>query len=90
MTNLQLKRWLVPEAERLGLLVFSLHHHDEEDSAFVPAAEPAHSPIIDMIAQRRRLAKPKELGLNVHGALPHASMARLGRTATLIARDMGC
>ena len=40
------------------LLVFSLHHNDEEDSAFVPAAEPADSPIIDMIAERRRLAKP--------------------------------
>ncbi len=37
-------------ARRDRLLVFSFHHHDEEDSAFVPAAEPAHSPIIDTIA----------------------------------------
>jgi len=61
--------------------VFSLHHHDEEDSAFVPAAEPADPPIIDTIAQQHRLAKPKELCLNVHGySRPHTSMARLGRT----------
>src|SRR5882724_5526313 len=66
---------------RAGLIVFSLRHHDEEDSAFVPAAEPADSPIIDTIAQRHQLAKAKELGLNVHGHLrPDTSIARLGRT----------
>ena len=53
--------------ERVRLFLFSLHHNDEEDSAFVPAAEPANAPVIDTIAQRYRLAKPKELGLNVHG-----------------------
>jgi hypothetical protein len=63
-----------------GLYDFALHHHDEEDSAFVPAAEPADSPIIDKIAERAG-SKPKELGLNVHGYLrPDTSMARLGRT----------
>jgi len=51
----------IPEANRLGgghtrvarrdrLLVFSLQHNDEEDAAFVPAAKPGHSPIIDTIA----------------------------------------
>jgi hypothetical protein len=29
----------------------SLHHHDEEDAAFVPTADPAHPPIIDTIAK---------------------------------------
>jgi hypothetical protein len=62
------------------LLAFSLRHHDEEDVAFVPTAEPAHPPIIDEISKRHTLAKPKELGLNVHGSHPHTSMARLGRT----------
>jgi len=82
----------IPEANTLGgchtrvargdrLLVFSLHHHDEEDSAFVPAAQPAHPPIIDTIAERHRLGKPKELGPNVHGSSrPHTSIARMGRT----------
>jgi hypothetical protein len=57
------------------LLVFSLHHHDEEDSAFVPTAKPGHSPIIDTIAKSHRLAKPKELCLNVHGySRPHTSL----------------
>jgi hypothetical protein len=55
-------------------------HNDEEDPAPVPAAEPADLPIIDTIAQGHRLAKPKELGLNVHGnSRPNTSMARLGR-----------
>jgi len=56
-------------------------HNDEEDSAFVPAAEPAHLPIVHTIAERQRLPKPKELGLNVHGnSRPNTFMARLGRT----------
>jgi len=63
-------------ARRDGLLCFSLHHHDEEDAAFVPAADPRDSPIIDTIAQGNRPAKPKELGLNLHGSVrPHTSMA---------------
>jgi hypothetical protein len=63
-------------------------HDNEEDSAFVPAAEPADSPIIDTVAQRQRLAKPKELGLNVHGySRPHTSMARLGRTVNSAFRE---
>jgi hypothetical protein len=75
-------------ARRDRLLVFSLHHNDEEDSAFVPAAEPAHSPIIDTIAERHRLAKPKEFGLNVHGySRPDTSMARLGRTVNSAFRE---
>ena len=52
----------------------------EEDSAFVPAAEPADPPIIDTIAQRHPLAKPKEFGSNAHGSCPDTSIARLGRT----------
>ncbi|HLM98523.1 MAG TPA: hypothetical protein VK335_04540 [Bryobacteraceae bacterium] len=64
-----------------GSLTKLADHNDEEDSAFVPAAEPAHLPIIDTIAERHRLAKPKELGLNVHGnSRPNTSMARLERT----------
>ena len=56
-------------------------HDDEEDSPFVPAPEPADPPIIDTIAERHRLAKPKELGLNVHGnSRPNTSMAPLVRT----------
>lgn len=69
------------------MLVFSLHHNHKEDPIFVPAAEPAHPPIIDMIAKRHRLAKPKELGLNVHGLRPHTSMAQLGRTVNVPFRE---
>src|SRR5260370_41430879 len=71
-------------ARRGRLLVFSLHHHDEEDSAFVPATEPADSPIIDTIAQRDRLAKPKEICLNVHGYSSthiHCSVGENSQTA---------
>ena len=73
---LALNAILFPEAKRPfvrhtrdRLLVFSLHHHDEKDSAFVPAADPGDPPIIDTIAERHRPAKPKELGLNVHGSV---------------------
>jgi hypothetical protein len=45
------------------LFVLSLHHHGEEGSALIPAAEPANAPIIGGIAQRHRLAKPKEFCL---------------------------
>ena len=59
-------------------------HNDEEDSAFIPAAEPADPPIIDTIAERHRLAKPKELGLNVHdNSRPNTSIALLRRTVNL-------
>jgi len=51
-------------------------HDHEEDSAPIAAAEPADPPIIDTIAERHRLAKPKELGLNVHAnSRPNTSMA---------------
>jgi hypothetical protein len=54
---------------------------DEEDSVFIPSAEPHDPPIIDTIAERHRLAMPKELGLNVHGnSRPATFMAPLGRT----------
>jgi len=61
-------------------------HNDEEDSAFVPSAEPADPPIINVITQRHPLAKPKELRLNVHGnSRPNTSMARLVRTGRIYA-----
>src|SRR5579872_686516 len=41
------------------------------------------APIIDMIAQRHGLAKPKELCLTVHGCFcPNTSMARLEEQST--------
>jgi len=59
-------------------------HNDEGDSAFVPAAEPAHLPIIDTIAERYRVPKPKELGLNVHGdSRPNTSMAPVAEDSQL-------
>jgi hypothetical protein len=61
----------------LGLLEFSLHHNDEEDAPFVPSTEPAHPPIINMIAQQHRLANPKELCLNLH-VQTHAWLRRAG------------
>jgi hypothetical protein len=70
------------------LLGFSLHHHDEKDSAFVPAAAPAHPPIIDMIAKRHRLAKPKELGLNVHGSVhTHPWLGWSGQSTGFVERE---
>ena len=48
-------------------------------SQLVPPADPADWAIIDEIAQRHRLAKPKEPGLKVHGELrPDTSMHLVG------------
>ena len=44
---------------------YALHHHHEEDLAFVPSAEPAHPPAIDTITQDRRLAETEESGLDL-------------------------
>ena len=49
-------------SERRGLF----RHHYEQDSAFVPTADPANAPAIDSIAQRDGLEEPQELGLNFH------------------------
>jgi hypothetical protein len=63
-------------------------HDDEEYSAFIPSADPANPPIVDTIAQRHRLAKPKKLGLNVHGhSRPETSIALLVRTVNHLHRD---
>ncbi len=57
-----------------GLL--SLDHHDEEDSALIPATEPADPPAIDTIPNRSRRAKPKKPCLNWHiSACPDTCMA---------------
>src|ERR1035441_6966173 len=44
---------------------YALHHHHEEDLAFIPSAEPAHPPAIDTITQDRRLAETQESGLDL-------------------------
>jgi hypothetical protein len=47
--ELELKAMSTSGTHVFRLLGFSLHHHDKEYVAFVPAAEPADSPIINMI-----------------------------------------
>jgi hypothetical protein len=42
----------------------ALHHHDEQDLAFVPSADPAHPPTIDAIPQYGRLGEAEESGLD--------------------------
>ena len=54
-----------------------LDHHDEENSAFVPTANPAHTPAIDPIPDGGWLEEAQELGLNIHS---DPSMALLGGT----------
>jgi len=63
-------------------------HNDKEDPAFIPAAEPTHLPVFNTIAERNSLAKPKKLGLNVHGnSRPNTSMALLGRTVDRVSTN---
>ena len=54
-----------------------LDHHDEENPAFVPTADPANAPAIDSIAEGGRLEEPQELGLDFHAS---PSMAPLAQT----------
>jgi hypothetical protein len=35
---------------------YALHHDNEQDLAFIPSAQPTHSPAINAIAQYSRLA----------------------------------
>src|ERR1019366_5857140 len=62
------RRWLAPSCRRgtaTGFTV-SLHHHHKEDAAPVPAAQPAHAPALDAVAERDGCAQPQELGLHRH------------------------
>jgi hypothetical protein len=43
----------------------AFHHHDEQDLAFIPSADPAHPPAFDAIAQFCRLAQTEESGLDL-------------------------
>jgi hypothetical protein len=43
----------------------TLHHHDEQQLAFIPSADPAHPPAIDAISQTCGLAQMEEAGLDL-------------------------
>jgi hypothetical protein len=59
-----------------------LDHHNEDHSAFVPTAHPAHAPAIDSIAEGGRLEQAWELGLNFHSDPSMALSARTVKAAT--------
>ena len=74
-------------------MVLVIGAHEEHDSVVYRRQEDCSfdflfalllpAPIIDMIAQRHGLAKPKELCLTVHGSFrPNTSMARLEEQST--------
>ena len=44
-----------------------LDHHYEEHSAFIPTADPAHTPTINAITEGRGFEQAQELGFNFHG-----------------------
>jgi hypothetical protein len=62
-----------------------LDHHNEDHSAFVPTANPAHPPFIDAVADSNGLEQSQKLGLNFHR---NPSITLLGWTvkATTIGR----
>ena len=43
----------------------AFHHHDEQDLAFIPSADPAHPPAFDAIAQFCWLVQTEESGLDL-------------------------
>jgi hypothetical protein len=48
---------------------YALNHHYEQDAAFVPPSEPAHSPAINVIAHLNGPEKAQVLCFNVHSPL---------------------
>jgi len=46
--------------------LWPFNHHDKQDSALVPATDPANAPIIDTFAQGDGPEEPQELGLDFH------------------------
>ncbi len=46
-------------------------HHEVKQTAFAPAAQPAHPPAINLLAQLHRLAQAKEFGLQLHNCSRH-------------------
>jgi hypothetical protein len=60
-------RNLLNESHRSGARPF--HHHNEEHSAFVPSADPAHPPGIDSVTYGCRPKQAQELGVNLRGQL---------------------
>ena len=51
------------------------NHHEVNDSVFVPAAEPAHAPVIDLLAQFNGFRQSKEPCFKLHAV---TSMAPVG------------
>jgi hypothetical protein len=45
----------------------SLDHHDENDAALVPSANPVDAPAVGLITEIGGLEEAQELGLNFHG-----------------------
>lgn len=64
-------RWFCDRLFPLGAdaaLTFHPHgHHHIEDAAFVPAAQPAHAPALDVVTPFNWLAQAKEFRLDWHG-----------------------
>jgi hypothetical protein len=51
------------------LIGHALDHHHEQYTAFIPSAQPAHAPAIQVITNLDRPAEPQELRLNMHSPL---------------------
>jgi hypothetical protein len=56
--------WKSLRVDRSWLSPFN--HHHKQDSALVPATDPAHAPAIDRFAQGGGPEEPQELGLDFH------------------------
>jgi hypothetical protein len=58
------------------LIGHALDHHHEQYPAFIPTAQPAHSPALQVIANFDRPTQSQEFGFNMHSPLGHAWLCR--------------
>ena len=75
-------RLMLIYGEHSGSAFRSRHHYDIEDPLSIPAAQPAHAPAVDSMAQLHRLAQAKEFGLDGHGLL--------GQQTSMPPQGQGC
>jgi len=79
----------IPNARGATSRVLFDHHDYKEYSAAIPAADPRHSPTVDLIAQGYGPGKPKEPGTNLHVLTQHMH-GSFERNSQYIARLPRC
>ena len=73
-------KWGIFNRRKLGNIqpALTLDHYHEQYPAFIPTAQPAHSPATQVIAHLDRPTQSQEFGFNLHSPLRTCSSAGAG------------